>query len=104
MRIVREVALAAPAAALWAFLWDVPRVVSCLPGCVEAREVEPQRRYAARMQQRVGPISLDVPLEVRIVEAEPERRLVLEASGRDRLVGAEILMRVALDCAPRDAG
>lgn len=104
MHIVREVMVAAPADAVWTFLWDVPRVVGCLPGCVEASEVEPQRRYRARMQQRVGPISLDVPLDVEIVEAEPPRRIVLKASGRDRLVGAEIVLRVALDCAAGAAG
>ncbi len=104
MRVVREVAMAASPAAVWTFLWDVPRVVSCVPGCVEAREVEAQRRYAARMKQRVGPISLDVPLDVEIVEAAAPRRLVLRATGRDRLVGAEIVMRVTLDCAPGPEG
>ena len=104
MRVLREVAVAAPPATLWTFLWDVPRVMGCLPGCVEAREVERERRYTARMKQRVGPISVDVPLDVEIVEADAPRRLVLKASGRDRLVGAEIVVRVALDCAPSDAG
>jgi carbon monoxide dehydrogenase subunit G len=104
VRVVREVAVAATPAAVWTFLWDVPRVVGCVPGCVEARELEPERRYAARMRQRVGPISLDVPLDVEIVEAEAPRRLVLRATGRDRLVGAEIVMRVTLDCAPRADG
>lgn len=104
MRVVREVVVAAPPAALWTFLWDVPRVVGCIPGCAEAREVEPQRRYAARMRQRVGPISLDVPLDVEIVEAEAPRRLVLRAAGRDRRVGAEIVMRVVLECAGREGG
>ena len=104
MRVVREVALAAPLSALWAVLWDVPRMVGCVPGCVEAREVEPQRRYAARMSQRVGPISLSLPLDVEIVEAEPLRRIALRARGRDPVVGAEIALRVTLDCAAREAG
>jgi carbon monoxide dehydrogenase subunit G len=104
MQITREVLLPVSADVLWSFLWDVPRVVACLPGCVDAAEVEPQRRYRARMQQRVGPISIDVPLDVEILEADPPRRLVLKASGRDRLVGAEIAMRVTLACAPATAG
>jgi carbon monoxide dehydrogenase subunit G len=62
MKVTREVEIAAPATALWALLWDVPRMVECLPGCVDAREVEPHQRYAARMVQKVGPISLSVPL------------------------------------------
>jgi len=81
---------------------DVPRMVECVPGCVEAREIEAHRRYVARMQQKVGPISLSAPLEVHVVEMEPERRLALEARGRDPVVGAEITLRVALGIEGRD--
>jgi len=97
MRVVREVAVGAAAPALWALLWNVPRIVECVPGCVDAREVEVHRRYVARMKQKVGPISVSIPLEVHVVEAAPERRLVLEARGRDPVVGAAISMRVVLD-------
>src|SRR5215510_9170115 len=102
MRVVREVAVPAPIDALWAVLWDVTRMVSCVPGCVEARETEPRRGYAARMSQRVGPIRLTVPLDVEIVEEEPAptRRIALRARGRDPVVGAEIAMRVDLRCEP----
>ncbi|MBI4272037.1 MAG: SRPBCC family protein [Candidatus Rokubacteria bacterium] len=102
MRVTREVAVAAAPPALWALLWDVPRMVECVPGCVEAREIEAHRRYVARMQQKVGPISLSAPLEVHVVEIEPERRLALEARGRDPVVGAEITLRVALGIEGRD--
>lgn len=104
MRVVREIAVAAPVADLWAVLWDVPRMAACVPGCAEAREVEPRRRYAALMSQRVGPIRLSVPLDVEIVEAEPSRRIVLRARGRDPVVGAEIAVRLDLSCEPRAAG
>lgn len=104
MQVTREVLVAVPPAELWSLLWDVPRMVECVPGCVEAREVEPERRYAARMKQKVGPISLSVPLDVEILEAEPPRRIVLRARGRDPLIGAEIAMRVTIECAARDDG
>src|SRR5262249_29634881 len=81
-----------------------PRMVGCVPGCVEAREVEPARRYAARMTQKVGPIRLTIPLDVEIVEAEAPRRIRLRARGRDPVVGAEISMRVDLDCEAGGAG
>lgn len=104
MKVVREVAVAAPPAALWDVLWDVPRMVGCVPGCVEAREVEPRRRYAARMSQRVGPISLSLPLDVEIVAVDPPRRITLRARGRDPVVGAEVIMQVSVDCAPSAGG
>ena len=101
MRVTREVAIAAPAAGLWDLLWDVQRIVECLPGCVEAREVEPHRRYAARMEQKVGPISLSVPLDVKVVEAEAPRRLGLDAKGKDPVIGAEVVAKVTLDVESR---
>src|SRR5262245_6829078 len=79
-------------------------MAGCLPGCAEAQEVTPHQRYRARMTQKVGPISLSVPLDVEVVEAEPPRRLALSARGRDPLVGAEITMRVTLDCEAAAAG
>jgi len=101
MHVTRELAVPVPPAALWALLWDVPRIVACVPGCVEAREVEAHRRYVARMRQKVGPISLSMPLAVDVVEAEPERRLTLDAKGRDPVIGAEVALRVRLDLEAR---
>src|SRR5499427_5385300 len=96
MNVRRALPVALPPAALWKLLWDVPRIVGCVPGCVEAREIEPHRRYAAQMRQKVGPISLSVPLDVTVTEAEPDRRLALQARGRDPVIGAEISMQVTL--------
>jgi len=104
MRVERDLDVAVPPERLWATLWDVPRMVACLPGCSEAREVEPQKRYAARMSQRVGPISLSVPMEVTIAEVVPRRSLALDAKGRDGSLGASVAMSVRLAVAPHDGG
>lgn len=104
MRVERDVDVAAPPERLWAALWDVPRMVACLPGCAEVREVEPQKRYEARMSQRVGPISLSVPMQVTIGDVVPPRALALEAKGRDGSLGASVAMSVRLAVAPRDGG
>ena len=101
MNVRRALPVALPPAALWKLLWDVPRIVGCVPGCVHAREIEPHRRYAAQMSQKVGPISLSVPLDVTVTAAELDRRLVLQARGRDPVIGAEISMQVALDIEAR---
>jgi carbon monoxide dehydrogenase subunit G len=104
MRVTRELDVAVAPAELWTTLWDVPRMVACLPGCAEAKEVEPHRRYAARMTQRVGPITLSVPLEVTVSNVVPPSSLALQAKGRDAMLGANVAMSVTLDVAPRDAG
>ena len=103
MRVAREVALAVPTERVWQALWDVPRMVACVPGCVEAREVEPRRRYHARMSQKVGPIALSVPLDIRVTEEAPGR-LTLEARGRDGLLAAEVQMSVRLAVEAAEAG
>ena len=103
MRVAREVALAVPAERVWQALWDVPRMVACVPGCVDAREVEPRRRYQARMSQRVGPIALSIPLDIRVTEEAPGR-LTLEARGRDGVVAAEVQMSVRLAVEAAETG
>jgi carbon monoxide dehydrogenase subunit G len=103
MRVERSVTLAAAPERVWRTLWDVPRMVACVPGCVEAREIEPRRRYAARMSQRVGPIALTVPLDITVTEDTPDR-LAVEARGRDRLLAAEVQMSVRLAVEPLGPG
>jgi carbon monoxide dehydrogenase subunit G len=103
MRVAREVVVAVPTELVWQLLWDVPRMVACVPGCVEALEVEPRRRYQARMSQRVGPIALSVPLDIRVTEEAPGR-LALEARGRDGRLAAEVHMSVRLAVEAAEAG
>jgi len=97
MHVTRDLDVAVPPEKLWATLWDVSRMVTCLPGCAEAREVEPHRRYAAKMTQRMGPITLSVPLDVTISNVVPPSSLALEAKGRDPILGAHVAMTVTLD-------
>lgn len=104
MRVERELDVDVAPGQLWSVLWDVPRMVGCLPGCSDAREIEAHRRYEARMSQRVGPISLSVPMEIMITDAVEPSRLALEAKGRDRLLGANVSMAVTLAVMPREGG
>lgn len=104
MRVERELDLAVPPERLWLTLWNVPEMVTCLPGCSEAREVEPHRRYAARMAQKVGPISLTVPMEVTITAVTPPTSLALDARGRDGALGAAVSMSVTLAVTPHAGG
>jgi carbon monoxide dehydrogenase subunit G len=103
MKITRELRLAVAPERVWQTLWDVPRMVACVPGCLEAREIEPRRRYAARMSQRVGPIALSVPLDIQVTEETPGR-LILQARGRDGLLAAEVRMSVRLAVEAAETG
>jgi uncharacterized protein len=96
MRVERELHVAVPPERLWTTLWDVPRMVGCVPGCTGAQEIEPHRRYTATMAQKIGPIALRVPLEVTIAGAVAPVSLALEARGRDGALGAAVSMSVSL--------
>lgn len=104
MQLGREAVLDASPDKVWPVLWDVPRIAACVPGCVEAREVEPGRRWETRMTQRVGPFALTLPLVVEASDVEAPKRLALTASGHDPLVGTTISMRVELVLEPSGAG
>jgi carbon monoxide dehydrogenase subunit G len=104
MHVTRDLDVAVPPDKLWVTLWDVARMVTCLPGCTEAREVEPHRRYAAKMTQRMGPITLSVPLDVTISDVVAPSSLALEAKGRDPILGANVAMTVTLEVTERAGG
>jgi carbon monoxide dehydrogenase subunit G len=104
MRVACELLIEAAPETLWRLLWDVPRMAACVPGCAEAEEVTPHRTYRARLAQKVGPVSLSVPLAVEILAADAPNRLILSASGRDPVVGTDIAIRVTLDCRADGAG
>jgi carbon monoxide dehydrogenase subunit G len=74
---------AAPTAA-WALVHDVERLAGCLPNVSDLRELEPERRYAATVSDRLGPFKLSVPVEIELRSVEAPRRIVAGLSGADR--------------------
>jgi carbon monoxide dehydrogenase subunit G len=54
----------------FAFISDPFKIATCIPGCSDLREVAPGK-YAAKLSNRVGPISLtfDVTVELTKVDA-----------------------------------
>jgi len=104
MRFSKEIVVARAPERVWAFLWDVERVAKCLPGCREARTVVTYERYAAIVGERVGPFTVQFPLEIQVLEAEEGRRLKAQATGRDSAMGSSLRVMLELDLVPQDAG
>mgnify|MGYP006198719061 CR=1 FL=1 len=52
-KLVFQIYIRATPEQVWQVLWDVPRMVACVPGCVEAREVEHVTR-GVRVEPRVA--------------------------------------------------
>lgn len=95
--ISRSVVVASPRARVWSTLLDVQRVASWLSIVGHVREVEPLQRYAAVLEDRIGPFALRADLAVTVAAAEP--RLRVEAQGEDRQVASRITAAVEISVA-----
>ena len=102
MRFEKTVTVKASREAVWKFLWDVPRVAACIPGCKEARVVEEGKRYAATVAERVGPFKVEFPLSIEVLEAQAPERLKARAGGRDGKVDG--MLKVEMDLHLVEAG
>jgi len=101
MRFEREFIVPLPPEAVWDMLWDIERMVACVPGCTGAEAVEEKKRYKASIVEKVGPFRLDIPLEIEIGAIEPPRSLRMRATGKDKRIGTEVTWDLALDLEPQ---
>ncbi|MDH3603647.1 MAG: SRPBCC domain-containing protein [Candidatus Tectomicrobia bacterium] len=96
MQFERQVQVEASRQEIWGLLWDVPRVVNCVPGCETAEEIEPYQRYRAVVREKVGPFKVRIPLDIDILESTAPRRLVAKASGREGKVQSHVKVEIDL--------
>ncbi len=104
MRFEKKVAIQAPREKVWAFLWNVEQLVSCVPGCSEARTVEEKKRYVARVREKIGPFKAEFPLDIQVLEMDEPRRLRARASGKDSAVASLVKADLSVDLADTGAG
>ena len=104
MKVERDVSIPASPETVWAFLWDVPRLATCIPGAKEVRTVEPGKRYAAVVGEKVGPFKVEVPLEIEVLEVEPPAALRARAGGRDARVDGLVKVELEVTLRPLDGG
>lgn len=102
MEFQQEFTVPVPTHRVWDFLWDVQRVAACIPGCREARVIEPHKRYEAIIAERIGPFKVTFPLQIEVLEADAPRRLRAAATGKDNALGTSLKMVMDLQLA--DAG
>jgi uncharacterized protein len=79
----RTVLVRAPLAEAWALLRDVPRLGACIPKVSDLRELEPEKRYAAVVADRIGPFALSVPVTIQVTALESPR-LAADLTGDDK--------------------
>lgn len=79
--------------AVWRRLWDIEGIARCIEGCQDVRTLEPEKRYAATVVERVGPFSVTIEMELSVEESDPGRRLAIEASGKEGKLGTRVRWR-----------
>ena len=102
MQFEKEVEIDAPKEKVWEFIWDVDRFIACVPGCKEAKTVEPGRLYSATIVEKVGPFRVEFPMNIEVLEREEVKRIKAQASGADNKIGSR--MKVGLDVSLRGEG
>jgi hypothetical protein len=75
-----EFTVAVPQDRAFAFVSDPFRLAACIPGCSDLREVAPGK-FAARLTNRVGPISIAFDVAVELTKVEPPDAIDATVSG-----------------------
>jgi len=88
--------------AVWDAVNDVRRVASWLSIVREVRDVEPTRRYAALLEDRLGPFAMRADLDLTV--ERDGRRMRVSAAGEDRQVASRITATIDLAVEPDGAG
>src|SRR5215831_7012975 len=96
MRFATQVVVHVPRQSVWDFLWDVPRLTACVPGCEAVQVIAPNTRYQAVVRDKVGPFTLRVPLAVEVLEATAPAQLRARAQGRDAAVQTQVKVELTL--------
>ena len=87
-QITETFTVARPPAVVWAYLQDIPAVVTCLPG-LELLESPQENVYRGRLKVRLGAVSAGFEGEARIVASDPAAfECRLQGKGVDRKGGS----------------
>ena len=104
MKVEREVTIAVPRETVWDFLWDVPRLASCIPGARDVRTIEERKTYTAVVADKVGPFKVQFPLTIEVVDVQAPERLRVRANGRDAAVDGLVKVDLDVTVTPAETG
>lgn len=100
----KTIQLTATTLAVWDAMLDVRRVASWLSIVRDVKDVDPPRRYAAVLEDRLGPFAMRADLAVTVGTDADAHRMHVAAAGEDRQVASRISATIDLAIEPRDSG
>ncbi|MGV9799196.1 SRPBCC family protein [Mycobacterium sp. NPDC003449] len=104
MKLQHRTEVGAPPDDVWAFLQDTPAVVECMPGAELVDDLGDDR-YEGVLRVAIGPLKMNYAGRASVVERDASaRRIVLDASGRDKRGSGSVAAHVALRVEPVDSG
>src|SRR5689334_16336908 len=104
LELSRDVEVAAAPEVVWGLIRNLSRLGGCVPGVSGLRELEPDRRYAADVSDKLGPFTLQVPVEIELRAAEEGRRIAAGLSGNDRRGQARVKGELEASLEPSGGG
>src|SRR6202158_4118422 len=103
MKLENEFRVDGPVDEAWRVLLDVERIAPCMPGA-QLQEVEGDE-YRGIVKVKVGPITAQYKGSARLAEVdEANRRIVIDASGRDTRGQGNAKATIVVTMTPEGAG
>ena len=82
--------------AVWRTVSDIPTVLSWISIVGTADEIEPDRRYRALLEDRLGPFRMRADLDIGVAERVEGTSIHARGDGEDRQIGSRLIVDVKL--------
>jgi carbon monoxide dehydrogenase subunit G len=95
-KFARTLTVTTDPARAWEVLTDVDRLAGWVTIVHDVQEIARLEKYAAVLQDRVGPFKMRADLDITADVPEPGRRIDIRASGRDRGMDTRIAVSATM--------
>ena len=104
MRLEKQSAIRAAPSKVWAWLWDIPKLIEYIPGVEDVELLEEGKHYSVRVNDRVGPFPVRFNLDVVVESMEQDRFLRAHVSGKDQRFAStlQLVIEIQLHAEPPD--
>ncbi|MDO3634430.1 SRPBCC family protein [Mycolicibacterium arseniciresistens] len=104
MKLQHQTEVGASPEHVWKFLQDTAAVVECMPGAELVDDLGDDR-YEGVLRVAIGPLKMNYAGRASVVERDDSsRRIVLDATGRDKRGSGSVVAHVAMQIEPVDTG